>query len=197
MLPRRLMIPAVATVCLALALPLAASTGELPLTTSSPEARALYLQAQEKADNLERPAALKLLDQAIAKDPDFAMAHWLRSTAVGGFPEFQQSLEKAVSLADKVSPAEREWLLAAKAQAEGDMPAVKRHLDTLAAQFPTEKRVITRMARYETALGNDRQAAALFRKVTKLAPDFAPAYNDLGYSLVALSDFPGAESAFK
>lgn len=194
---RRMSIAVSVAIGLALALPLVASTREVPLTTSSPEARELYVKAQEKADNLENQAALQLIEQALAKDPDFAMAYLLRAGSVGAFPAFRESLEKAVSLADKVSPGERELILASKAQADGDMAATKSHLDTVAAQFPNDKRVIIRLARYQRAMGNERQAAVLFRKATTIDPAFAPAYNDLGYAQVALKNFAGAEASFK
>lgn len=197
MSPRTLLIPAAAMLTLALALPSAASTRELPITTSSSEARQLYVQARDKADNLELQAALTLLDQAIAKDSDFAMAYWLRANSVGAFPVFRENLEKAVSLAEKASPGEREWILASKAQADGDLAAARTHLDAVAAQFPNDKRVVVRLARFERMLGNDRQAAALFGKATMIDPSFAPAYNDLGYAQVALKNFAGAEASFK
>lgn len=194
---RSLLIPAAAAITLALTLPVLASTGELPITTSSPEARQLFLQAREKADNLELQAALKLVDEAIAKDPDFAMAYWLRANSVGAFPVFRENLDKAVNLADKVSPGEREWILASKAQADGDLAATKTHLDALSAAFPRDKRVVVRLARYQRTLGHDREAATLFRKVTTMAPSYAPAYNDLGYAQVALKNFAGAEASFR
>jgi tetratricopeptide (TPR) repeat protein len=196
MSPRSMSMAAAALTSL-LVLPLAASTGEMAITTSSPEARQLYVQARDKANNLELQAALKLIDQAIAKDPDFAMAYMLRANASASFPVFRENLDKAVSLADRVSPGEREWILASKAQADGDMTGARSHLDTLVAQFPTDKEVLLRAARFQRMAGNDRAAVEAFRKVTVEAPSFAPAYNDLGYALVAARDFPGAEAAFK
>lgn len=157
----------------------------------------MYLQAEEKADNLELQAALKLIDQAIAKDPDFAMAYWLRANSVTAFPAFQENLAKAATLADKVSPSEREWILASTAQMDGDIAAQKAHLQAVAAQFPDDKRVVVRMARFERGQGNRREAATLFRKATTIDPAWAPAYNDLGYAEVALKNFTAAEAAFK
>src|SRR5262249_48551522 len=40
-------------------------------------------------------------------------------------------------------------------------------------------------------------AVAQYEKVIKIAPDFAPVYNELGYSYKALEDFTKAEVAFK
>ena len=60
-------------------------TGELPITTASKPALALFQQAREKMDNAETTAAAPLLDQAIQKDPNFAMAYAYRAFAGGGF----------------------------------------------------------------------------------------------------------------
>ncbi|HEU4905816.1 MAG TPA: hypothetical protein VFT19_06840, partial [Solirubrobacterales bacterium] len=54
-------------------------TAELTITTSSKPALALFEQAREKLDNLETAAAAPLLDEAIQKDPDFAMAYAYRA----------------------------------------------------------------------------------------------------------------------
>lgn len=188
---------AVALMAIALAIPAVASNRGVPVTTSSPEARQLYLQAQEKADNLELPAAAKLIDQAIEKDPDFAMAYLLRANASSALPVFRENLDKAVALADKVSPGERELILASKAQADGDLAATKRHLDTVSAQFPSDKRVVILLARYERAIGNHAAAAASFRRAAALDPTFAPAFNDLGYAQMAVKNFAGAEASFR
>ena len=45
---------------------------QMMITTSSVEARELYIQGREKADNIEFTAAMMLFDQALKKDPDFA-----------------------------------------------------------------------------------------------------------------------------
>jgi tetratricopeptide (TPR) repeat protein len=180
-----------------LAPPLLASTGELPITTTSPEARRLFVQAMDKADNLELQAALKLVDQAIASDPEFAMAYLLRANVVASFSSVRENVDKAVSLVDKVSPGERNLILASKAQSDGDMTGTKLHLDALATEFPNDKRVILQLGRFQRLLGNERQASVLFRKATTLDPSFAPAFNDLGYARMALGDFRSAETAFK
>jgi hypothetical protein len=87
-----------------------------PLTTASPEALALYQKELDFAENVESESARPLLDQAIQKDPGFAMAYALRAVTGGGFDVARQNRDKALSLADKVSPGERHWIMAAQAQ---------------------------------------------------------------------------------
>src|SRR5258708_36501144 len=114
-------------------------TSELSITTSSKPALALFQQAREKMDNAEITAAVPLLDEAIQKDPNFAMAYAYRALAGGGFNVLRQNLEKAVGLADKVSPGERHWILAQEAQFDGNLPKAKEHGDALLKLYPQDK----------------------------------------------------------
>ena len=117
------------------------TTGELPITTTSKPALALFQQARDKMDNSETTAAAPLLDEAIQKDPGFAMAYAYRAFAGGGFNVLLQNLDKAVGLVDKVSPAERLWIVAQKAQFDGNLPKAKEQVDQLLKLYPNDKRV--------------------------------------------------------
>ena len=77
-------------------LTLVAQNKEVPVTTTSKEARDLFMQGRDKLDNSEAVAASALFDQAIQKDPNFAMAYLYRSQSGGGFPVFRKNLDKAV-----------------------------------------------------------------------------------------------------
>jgi tetratricopeptide (TPR) repeat protein len=173
-------------------------TGELPITTTSKPALALFLQAREKMDNSETTAAAPMLDEAIQKDPSFAMAYAYRAFAGGGFNVLLQNLDKAVGLVDKVSPAERLWIAAQKAQFDGNLPKAKEQVDQLLKLYPNDKRVAQLAG---TILGNSPAdlAAALrhYEKATTLDKTFASAFNQIGYAQSRLGDYPAAEAAFK
>ena len=63
-------------------------------TTKSSEALKLFNQGLDELDMLQLDRARGLFDQALAKDPDFAMAHFYRAqTAVSGARSFQFSRE--------------------------------------------------------------------------------------------------------
>jgi tetratricopeptide (TPR) repeat protein len=173
-------------------------TGELTITTSSKPALALFEQARDKIDNQETTAAAPLLDQAIQKDPDFAMAYAYRALAGGGFNVLRENMEKAVSLKDKVSPGERHWILAQEARFDGNLPKATEHSDALLKLYPQDKRV----AQLAGTLLGDSPAdlgAALryYEKATTLDTRFASGYNMIGYTQSRLGDYPAAEVAFK
>jgi tetratricopeptide (TPR) repeat protein len=170
---------------------LRAQNKEVPLTGSK-EAVALFIQGREKVENLEDPGTL--FDQAIAKDPNFAMAYLFAGRSN---PEFQKNLAKAVSLADKVSPGEKEWILAAKAQSDGNLPERKAHLDKLVQLYPNDPRVHEQMGYYYRSIGDNATALTHFQDASRLDKKYAPAYNDIGYANMGLDKYADAETAFK
>jgi len=169
---------------------------QLSVTTASPEALALYQKALDFAENVESGSARPLLDQAIQKDPDFAMAYALRATTGGGFNVARQNREKALSLVDKVTPGERHWIMASQARTDGDVPKMKEHLVALLKLHPNDHHVAY-FAGNATRLVDDNEALTHFRRATTIDPKFAAPYNQIGYIQLRKGDFAGAEKALK
>ena len=48
---------------------------KIPITTSSDEARTLYLKGRDLAEKLRATDARRLYEQAVAKDPNFALGY--------------------------------------------------------------------------------------------------------------------------
>jgi tetratricopeptide (TPR) repeat protein len=168
-----------------------AQSGEMPLTASK-EALTLFKQGLEKAENLQDPGTL--FDQAVQKDPNFAFGYLY---AGQNNRERQQNLQKAVSLADKASPGEREWILAVQDQNNGNQAGNFAHLEQLLKLHPRDKRVQSQMAFYYRRSGDETTALKYFNESVKLDPKYAPAYNNIGYSDMALEKYADAEAAFK
>jgi tetratricopeptide (TPR) repeat protein len=164
---------------------------EMPLTGSK-EAVALFVQGRDKIENLEDAGTL--FEQAIQKDPNFAMAYLFAGRTN---QEVRKNLEKAVSLAGKVSPGEREWILAAKEQADGNLVGRKAHIEQLLKLHPNDKRVHPQMGVYYRSIGDDATALKHFTQSVKIDKNYAPAYNNIGYSNMALGKYADAETAFK
>jgi tetratricopeptide (TPR) repeat protein len=168
----------------------------LTVTTASPEALTLYEKALDYAENVESDSARPLLDQAIQKDPGFAMAYALRAATGGGFNVARQNREKAISLADKVSPGERHWIMAAQAQADGDVPKMKLHIGELVKLHPADPHVAY-FAGNTFRMVNDTEALTYFERATTIDAKFAAPYNQIGYLHLRKGDFTGAEQALK
>lgn len=168
-----------------------AKSVDMPLTGSK-EAVALFKLGREKAENLEDPGTL--FDQAIQKDPTFAFAYL---SAGQTNLEVQKNLEMAVSLADKASPGEREWILAARDQNSGNTAGQLSHLQQLVKLFPRDKRAHTQLGFYYRGVGDEPAALLHFNQAAKIDKNWAPVYNNIGYSNMALAKYGDAEAAFK
>lgn len=181
-----------------LLLPASSAQGqEIPITTASDEARRLFLQGREKFYNLQLVTAAEVFDQAIGKDPAFALAHIYRALSGGGAAITQRHLATAVGLVDKVSPGERSFILALKANSEGDRAAYKKHLDDLVKGFPTDARVLSMIAFFYQGEGDLKAAIEWFKKTTEADPRFGNAYNALGYIYKTLGNYAESEASFK
>ena len=178
------------------ALVLSQANDQLTITTSSKEALALYERAQEYVENVENESARPLLDEAIQKDPAFAMAYALRAGTGGGFNVGRQNREKAMGLADKVSAGERHLIMAQQASADGDVPKIKEHLGELLKLHPNDKHVLYAAGNLTRAFDDD-QALQLFTQATKIDPAFAAPYNQLGYVQISKGDYSAAEQALR
>lgn len=176
---------------------LVAQVKEIPVTTTSKEALNYFITGRDKLENLELVPAASLFDKAIQKDPSFALAYLYRSQTGGGYNIFRQNLDKAVSLAEKVSPGEKLEILYSQAFADRNGQKQKDYLDQLLSAFPSDKRVHEIAGEYYYGINDFQNALAQFNKSTEIDNNFAPVYNMIGYCQSALNNFQDAENAFQ
>src|SRR2546428_1744839 len=103
----------------------AALQGEIPITTRSTEAAAAFRAGREKALNFQNVEAADLFRKALAADPDFPLALAWSGKITPGPPGIAQ-VERAVSLAAPLSPAERKSIEAILAERKGEDEKVRR-----------------------------------------------------------------------
>ncbi|MFO0581471.1 MAG: tetratricopeptide repeat protein [Anaeromyxobacter sp.] len=177
----------------------AARAGEadrIPITTPSAEARALYVEGRAFAEALRANDARPKFEAAIAKDPDFALAHFgLAGVAFGG-QAFFDSVKRAVELASKVSSGERHLILALAAGARGDREAQEKELAALRAEYPKDPRALVPTANVRFAQQRYEETVKLYEEVIALEPTWAFPYNQLGYANRFLGRYDAAERAF-
>jgi tetratricopeptide (TPR) repeat protein len=170
---------------------------EIPITTASSEARNLFLQGRDKLENIELAAAAPLFDQAIAKDSNFALAYVYRANSGGGSQVIRANMDKALSLADKVTAGEKLLIYAFQANRAVDRPKQKQYLDSLIAMYPEDKRVMMMYGTYYSSIGDYKNAIDHHAKAIQIDSNFAPAYNILGYAQIFAGNLDAAEKAFK
>jgi tetratricopeptide (TPR) repeat protein len=175
----------------------AASLAKVPVTTASADARAEYLKGRTLGENLRAHDSREVLQRAVAKDPNFALAHYSLALNSPTAKEFFDHLKHAVKLSDKASEGERLMILGLEAGSNANPEKQREYYEKLVAAYPGDERA-------HFLLGNNYFGQQVYDKTLReyqssieIAPDFAPAYNLLGYAYRQVGRFEDAEKAFK
>ena len=200
----RLTIPAICTLMLALAgaAPVAsaatgAATDKVPITTSSNEARELYLKGRDLAEKLRATDARRYYEQAVAKDAEFALAYVGLANTAGTTKQFIDAVTRAAALAGRVSEGERHMVLGLDAAMKGNAAEVLSHYTELVRLFPNDERAQTLLGNLYFGRQDYEAAVKAFVKATSINPAFSQPYNQLGYAYRFLDRLDDAETAFK
>jgi tetratricopeptide (TPR) repeat protein len=173
------------------------ATGKIPVSTSSDEARQLYLKGRDLAEKLRATDARKYFEQAAARDPSFALAHLGLANTSGTTKDFIESTTRAAALAGQASEGERHMVLAVEAGMKGDPAGVLSHYTELVKLFPSDERAHTLLANNFFGRQDYPSAVTHFVKATTINPSFSQPYNQLGYAYRFLEQYDKAEQAFK
>src|SRR5215218_5710598 len=175
----------------------AASTAKIPISSSSDEAKALFVKGRDLSDQLRNQDARKLFEQAAAKDSTFAMAHYNLALTAPTTKEFLQHLDHAVALAPKASDGERLLILALEAGAKADPAKSLQYTEEAVAKYPQDERAHAVLGNAYIGQQQYDKAIAEFRKAIELNPSYSAAYNSLGYAYRPAGNDVEAEKAFK
>ena len=175
-----------------------AKSDEVPITTTSKEARKLYVEGRNLTEFYHVDKANELFKRAVEMDPEFALAHLFKGATSAETKDWQEGLAKAFSLAPKVSEGEQKLIAGQQAAIEENNAAKANQIyQELAGLFPKDKRVHWYLAgTYGGLQEYDKEIAAL-EKAIALDKNFAPAHETLGYVYRWRNQFGKAEEAFK
>jgi tetratricopeptide (TPR) repeat protein len=171
--------------------------GKVAVTTSSVEARQLYLKGRAMGENLRAHDSREILKQAAAKDPQFALAHYSLALNSPTAKEFFEHLKQAVALSPKATEGERLMILGLQAGANADTKTQRDYYEKLVAAYSGDERAHFLLGGAYFGQQDYSKAIAEYQKSVQLAPDYAPAYNLLGYAHRQAGEFGEAEKAFK
>jgi tetratricopeptide (TPR) repeat protein len=177
--------------------PAATSADRIPITTSSEEARQLYLKGRDLAEKLRATDARALFQQAAAKDQGFALAHVGLANSAGTAKEFFDAVARAVALADKASEPEKLVICALDAGAKGEPARQQDCLARLVAACPDDERARNQMGAFHFGRQEYAAAVAEYEKANAINPAFSQPYNQKGYAYRFLGKYEEAEQAFK
>ncbi len=170
---------------------------KVPITTSSPAALESYLQGRDLAEKLRGQEARAHFEKAIELDLDFAMAYLSGSLTRATAREFFEHLEAAVSKVDKVSDAEKNWILGFQAGVNGETARQREHYEALLAAYPSDERAHNLFGNHWFGQQEWTKAIQSYERATTIDPDYTQSYNQMGYARRFLEDFEGAERAFE
>src|SRR5687767_4326862 len=174
-----------------------ADAGAVPITTGSEDARRLYLQGRDLAEQLRAHDGRQLFQQAVQADPSFAMAHYQLAVNSATAKDFFEHLKHAVELSSKVSEGERLTILALEAGGNAQPAKQLEYLTELVAKYPDDARAHFLLGGSHFGRLEFDQAAEHYQAATRLDPAFSPAYNLLGYTYRQMEKYGEAETAFK
>lgn len=175
----------------------AASADRIPITTSSDEARQLYLEGRDLSEKLRATDARARFEKAAAQDRSFALAQVGLANTAGTAKEFFAAVARAVALSDKASEPEKLLICALDAGAKGEPARQNDCLARLIAAHPDDERAHNLMGAYHFGRQDYASAVAEYKKATGINPRFSQPYNQMGYAYRFMGKYPEAEQAFK
>ena len=170
---------------------------KIPITTSSGEARELYLKGRDLAEKLRGTDARQYYEQAVAKDPTFALGYVGLANTAGTNREFVDAVRRAVSLAGGVSEGERHMILALDEGLKGNPQGVLKHYTALVERFPDDERAHNLLGNAYFGRQEYETAVKQYVRAITINPEYSQPYNQLGYAYRFLDKFGESEAAFK
>ncbi len=169
---------------------------KVPVTTSSGEARGLYDAGLALADNLHFVEANSIFAQAVEADPGFAMGYLRLAQTSQTAAAFFKAVRMAEGNAANATEGEQLYIRALIAVAENDQAAQLNATTSLLKMYPKDERTHVQLANYHNGLQNFPEAAKHYEHATSINPNFAVAWNSLGYARRSNGDLEGAKEAF-
>jgi tetratricopeptide (TPR) repeat protein len=157
------------------------ATTSMPVTTSSPEARALYEKGMQDYENLYLERCNDDWRAAVKADPNLAVA-WAWIAFNGSDPrEVSAAREKAKGLAPKLTPGEQLMIAWISKVQEGDSIGGISAMNDLLEMYPRDKHLLYLAGNWLVGEEGNEQAQRFFEKALALDKNFPAALNDLAY----------------
>jgi tetratricopeptide (TPR) repeat protein len=154
----------------------------IPVTTSSEAAKDHFMEGLAASDMGRIDDAREHFEAAVEADPEFALAHWGMAINANSFEAFAKNLKKANELTEGTSEAETLLISSLQKFFENNLEGQLELSQQLVEMYPDSPRARTTLGFAYAGLGRyeDQRAAAM--KAAELAPEFVPAYTQLGNS---------------
>jgi len=153
----------------------------LPVTTSSPKARALYEKGMADYENLYLERCNDEWREAVKEDPNLAVA-WAWIAFNSGDPhEVTTARAKAKELAPKATPGEQLMVAWVVKVQEGDFLGGITAMNDMLEMYPHDKHLLYLAGNWLMGENGNDQAQRFFEKALAIDKNFPAALNDLAY----------------
>ncbi|MDH3495399.1 MAG: tetratricopeptide repeat protein [Gemmatimonadota bacterium] len=159
-----------------------AGSPTLPMTTTSDVARTHFEQGQRAMDLANGPVAHEHFLQAVAADPDFALAHLRAANTAPSLEGYTTHLAHAEALADSASQSEQLLIKMDRAGFQNDWATGLSYAKQLAEISPGSPRALTNLAGWQASVKDYAGERASLEQALGVAPAFLPAVIDLSNS---------------
>src|SRR5207245_4389859 len=155
-----------------------------PVATKSVDAQKLVETALDQYENVLLENSVENARKATEKDPQFALAYAVWSFAARRNQPNPEAGRKAESLA-ATAPADERLLVnfLTSVQKDDMLPAIIAMNDLL-ARFPNDRHALYLTSEWLYFQQDYDRSVKMMEQIIKLDPNFAPAYNMLGYANV-------------
>lgn len=173
------------------------------VTTDSAEAYRLYQVGLENEQKLYHREAAAAYAEALAKDPHFVMAtiRLANQLAEKDLTRARALVRSAGRYRDELTPRERLFLRHAELRfAERNEQTKKESAEIvreLRKRFPEDVEGYLRMYDVLRGEGKPEEAVLELEQILRIDPNYAFAYNNLGYHFMSVGDYAKAEGHFK
>lgn len=175
-------------------------TGRHEVTTSSEEAYEVYLRGRENERRMYHREAMADYGEALAHDPEFLMATVRLARAVAGRdPERARALLScAGKRRDSVTARERLlYDIALAGLAEKGPKKASELVDQYRREYPDDPEGYEMKANALLRQGKAQEAIREYELLLERNPNYAVAYNQLGYYAMERKDWASAEDSLK
>jgi predicted Zn-dependent protease len=164
--------------------PLSAHVFKFQVASKSAEAQKLMETAIDQYENHLLDDSVKTAQAAAAKDPQFALAYAVWSYAARRSTPNQEAAQKAELLAANAPTEERMLVKFLTAVQKADMLPAITAMNDLLARFPKDRHAFFLTSEWLFYQQDFDRSVPMLEQLIKLDPNFAPAYNMLGYAKV-------------
>lgn len=161
-----------------------ANAGLTSVMTNNLAAYRYYSLGVEKAQAVQNPEAIALLQKAVALDPDFAMAYarigYTYAVSWGLLEQGKPYLEKAFKLTDRLSEKDKLNIAAWYALANQDYAAAIRSFQEIVARYPLQVEAYRGLGRLLRGENRHDEAIEILKQGLVIDSDAKDLYNGLG-----------------